>query len=390
MKKSLTALKHFAISFQYTHHDYLAIKNGQLVNSPTKDNTLLEVINKAISLLTTCTPQEHARAVYSLKLIRSKLELKAQSLFNRIFFNTSQLHAVIERLNRVLACTHADELVNHEKDFRYKFLAILPSLLPVQHAPSHFNEVIQQWLNGLVEQVNVDEWKILKWLSTHVFEAKQVQSLPPEKQWNMYLKIMLGIYQGDHILIEDDELDTKAEELATLGGIVRASSHYELGRKIADWDENGHPIHAGRLYADLIQAEVPHYGITGPHLRHILFHATEMSEINGQLVVGKTARQVENLIKANNLKIDGKSISEVDIKTKRKRHFTALQFEYAPNVEGFNVMDCRNFFSHCIYGYLGYRMRKIFLGEYIANIGPYGYGRSDQVPVILEKLKGID
>lgn len=379
MSNSVETLTQFAVACHYNQHGYLKVEAGNLVATSEKNSSSLKkVVSHAIGMLK--DPQSKPLVAESLRLIKAHLQEKCSGWIARIFYSArvKEIQTEISRITR--AIRHMPEQPR-EDVFRLKLLASLPKELGVSEAPNANHESTFHWRTGAPTTRNVNEWKVVEWLSKNVFASNAVTTAADA--WKTYREIMLGAYQGDHLLIEDVADHARSKELYEHGAIIRGSSHYENGRKINAWDEQGQPEYASDHRADLEAAEVHHYGITGKHIKHILFHPVDMREQqNGSLIVGKTARQVDKLLAANNLSIDGQKIAKKDVKD-LTRQYVAFQFESSQDSEGNNLLD-PHFYTHRLMGCITYRARKM-LNFAKANVGAYGYGFTDQHPVVLQK-----
>ena len=186
--------------------------------------------------------------------------------------------------------------------------------------------------------------------------------------------MMTCAYQGAHLLISADREHHGTQELIALGAIMRTSSHNEGGKEIIGWNDSGSAIYNGNSY-DAIKSLSDadhHWSLEGDHVAEILFFAADMRKrTDGSLIFAKTARQVHHLIQAGKLK--GEKIDQ-----ETEHHYTALQFEFSPDCEGVQLLNSK-FWKHKIYSSYLYRARKQ-LGYKDANVGPYGYGRTDRNP----------
>lgn len=373
MQPAVTALYQFAASCHFARHQYLAVKDGQIVTSTQKGNQLQAVVSSCLALLKSCDLNTKPIIYESLRIIRQHLNDKCSGMFARLFYpeKVQKIKSEIAQIDAVLQDASPPTT---EELFRLNFLAALPKKLSVKYAPNEAHQVEYQWRDGTRDVATVNEWKVIAWLSQAVYESDPVQSLRENQRWEKYFEIMSGAYQGDHMLIEDDAEHHRAQELQNCGAIIRGSSHYEKGRKIERWDEEGKPVYASELHPDLVAAEVHHYGLTGNHIRHILFNPVDMREQENEsdkLIKAKTARQVDSLAAVNKLKVGEKM-----------RHYVAFQFESSPDSEGNNLKDPL-FYTHRLTGFITYRLRKLFFER--ANVGAYGYGRTDENPVVLNR-----
>lgn len=379
------ALLRYAATCNYAKHDYLMVQGNQLGTTPDKEkrSSIDDVVKKTLELLQCATPQKKPVILESLKIIRDNIYSKIQSL--NIFYNRCKLQGVVSLFDNIIKREQKEPFIPNEEVFRLRFLASLPCDLKVQRAPSDNNQNVFKWADKSVDETTVDEWKFIEWLSAKIFESKAVQTLPPGKRFEQYYNMMLGAYKGDHLLIEDDIHHTQTQHLVKNGAIIRASSHYETGRPIKKWNFKGHPVHGGDKHADLLTSDIPHFGLTGQHIKHVLFHAVDLYEMNNQLIPGKTARQVERLVNScGKAIINGIKVTKEDLAQSKIRHFVALQFEASPDTEGHNVRH-PHFWRHRIAGFFTYRILKLTVGDEVANVGPYGFGRTDVKPVIIEK-----
>lgn len=387
MNDSISAIYQYSASCLYSPQNYLRINDeNKIVVDQKKTTSLTDLVSKILSIYNTCETENKILLRESIKVIQSKLKNKLQEKTSRIINyvispNTTELTQAIEQIDVILNEDLSNAEIN-EKVYLLKFFTTIPQHLKVTIEPTKETRVFQ-WSDGSNEKVVVDEWQIIEWLSHQVFQSNAVQSQPDEKRWNTYYEIMLGAYSGDHILIEDDENHSKTKEFEQFGAVIRASSHCESGRAILGWNDDGHPRLGGDSHQDLLKADTPHKGITGRHIKHILFYPIDMRMMKtGELIYAKTARQVDRLAAANNLYVKGQKVEASELDLSKEAHFLALQFEYAPDSEGFNLFDSK-FYQHRVYSFLTYIALKTF-GFVHANIGPYGYGRTDENPVIIK------
>lgn len=384
MANSVDTFCQFAISCNYEHHGYLKVDGDNLVATTDKTNTLEEIVNHGIRLLERCDNKSKPLVAESLRIISSHLKDKCSGFIARHFYS-ERVKVIQAQITRIENAVRALPQVESEEVFKLKFLASLPKQLNVTVAPSGDYETVFNWRDGVQTKRTANEWKMIAWLSKNVFESYDVQLVRGGQAcWRAYNEIMLGAYQGDHLLIEDTQDHALTKELYEHGAIVRGCSHYEKGRKIIEWDDKGNPVYASELREDLEGAEVQHFGLTGNHIKHILFHQVDMREQqNGALIAGKTARQVDKLLAADNLVLNGVKVERADVKMDKTRHYVAFQFESSADSEGYNLLDSR-FYKHRIAGCLTYLYRK-FRNYEKANVGPYGYGYTDQKPVTLHR-----
>lgn len=371
----------FAVACHYKKHDHFAIENNRLTvvqDSKSKVSTL-GIVSQIIAEREQCGSLQDRQLIdNSLRLIRNRCQNKLNSCFARFFYDTGELRECVKMIDKAVKERLPQK--QNEALFRLRFLSSLPSQIGVKDAPGAFNQIRFQWRNGKIDRTIVDEWRVLKWLSEHVFNSEAVQSLPPQERQKKYNEIMLGAYKGDHLLIEEDKEGTKSKQLNEFA-IIRGSSHYENGREIVRWDERGKACYAPESHKSYSAATVPHYGITGKHVKHILYNAVEVQFASEggqrQLVAHKTAQQVQKLIEKNSisLRCDANDTGQ----------FVALQFESSPDCEG-NNWRCLAFYTHRLYGFITYRLLLKF-GIKAANVGAYGFGRTGDDPVILAQRK---
>lgn len=375
------ALRRYAISCNYKHHDNFAIQNGQLVavEDPKLKASKEAIIKAAVDIFKSCNENDKPMAGLSLKIIRDRFQRQHDSWFSWLFYNKTALKEHIKLIDETIGVVAKP--VHSDKLFLLRFLSSLPSKLSVSHAPGTYNHTKFQWRNGKVDKTVVNEWNVLEFLGKQVFESEAVQSLPKKNRQSKFNEIMLGAYKGDHFLIQDDAEYSRSKELHSHGAIVRGSSHYENGRKILGWDEKGKPVYASESHEHYSAAEVNHYGLTGKHIKHILFNAVEVQlgyDGDDRVVVAhKTARQVQKLMEKNTI---SKKFDPADT----GRYF-AFQTESSEDCEG-NNWRCASFYSHRLKGFLTYRAL-LLLGVKSANVGAYGFGKTGDDPVILSKHK---
>lgn len=385
---NINTFKDFATNLNYSKHPHLSTIGQKLILSNVEPISMLNpltVLFQSVKDLKDTNDYQKALAISieSLSIVRSNLSSKIDSWFTRTFFpsytkNIQQQIQVLDRGIRVCQAQAEPKSQASEEVFRLHFLASLPKKLKIQHAPGEAPSSFK-WKDGKTDTAIVKEQKVIEWLSKAVFESEAVQKLPVDQRQGRYMEIMLGAYQGDHLLIEDNPEHTHTKELAACGAIIRGSSHYEKGRKILEWKE-GAPVYDSELHESLEQASVHHYGLTGKHIKHVLFNAVDMGEIEEVLIPGMTKQQAEALAANNKLKLNGKLVTPATI---QPRHFTAFQFESSPDCEGNNLKDPL-FYTHRLRGFILYRILKN-LGFQKANIGAYGYGFTDANPVVLKK-----
>jgi hypothetical protein len=370
----MNALYNFAAGCRFKRHSYLAVEQGALVPSNHKKETLEKVVEAALNLFQAAPSHDKLLIRASLQVIRDRLYDKTHGKIASLFcwFYPREFRKIDEAIQR-LDALEAFDLRAGEELFRLQFLASLPKDLGVSDAPA-CRRIYHRWRDGAHEAVMVHEPNVIEWISRRVFHSQNVQEQPLYQRWEVYSSLMRGLYRGDHALFEG----ARVEELIREGAISRVSSHYERGRVIREW-RKGKPVYGGDLRRETHDADVAHYGLSGRHIRHILFHAVEMKERSeGSLVVARTARQVDHLHRAGKLKGPFSS---------RTRQFVALQFEWSKDCEGHDILGfCKgrgaNFFTHRLIGYLLYRALKLLRVEN-ANIGAYGLGRTDEHPVII-------
>lgn len=361
---SLDFLAAYASSCNYRHNEY---KRGPLVDRLT---TAIEHAESLKDL----SPHDRAVLKVSIDTLRDHAKKSHSNFWARFFTSQKRLGGVIRQLES-LSDNLANVPITGERAFRIQFLAQAPKTLRIKHAPSNHHINHFTWRDGSKEVRMVDEHKAVNWLSNAVYNSTK-------GDWNRYHAIMVGAYRGDHLLIEDDPSHQKADQLTQCGTILRGSSHYERGRPIKEW-KDGQPVFAPEGRESFVKAKEPHHGITGDHVRHILFNRVEMYHTkDGKIIPAKTATQVQHLFDAKKpvRDVDGNEVKPEEVK---KRHYVALQFESSADSDGNNLLDIK-FYTHRILGFITYRIRKL-LGIQKANIGAYGYGVTDMKPIIISK-----
>lgn len=384
----------YAVCCNYSSHGCLKVEDGNLVDTNDKTESLDSVLDFCVEKEKTADESAKQTMAVSLMFIQENLKKKCESRVAKIFYpeRVKKIQGHIQVIDTILSKYDSSLLrnCNGEEVFRLKFLASLPDRIhPMLNAcprwnvaaPSGQAHSVYYWRDGTKDESVVDENRAIAWLSTAVYgSVADLSDHHPKLQWEEYSELMLKAYKGSHFLIEDDRDYSQTEQLKACGAIIRGSSHYEKGRKIEGWNEvTGEPIYATELHRDLVDAEIHHYGLTGRHIRHILFNPVEMLEIDRELVYGKTARQVEHLLKAKG--------EEVDPSRMRKRHYVAFQTESSPDSEGNNMKDPL-FWTHRLVGFLTYRFLKK-VGVEDANVGAYGLGRTDLKPIVLAETVGV-
>jgi hypothetical protein len=378
---SAAAFQRFAASCTFSTHGYLDIQEEAFVyqQDPNKPSSasLARVTNLALRTFIDNPTKEMKEA---LKIFRGYLRSKQEGCFASLCCNKERVAQAIGKISEILATTkiHGG---SEESVFKLRFLSGLPQGLGVKNAPKT-KDVNVNWLNGESTTATVKEWEIIDWLSRQVYNFKKVKNKKSvEERWQAYSKIMIGAYKGDHILIPDDDEHHKTEELIALGAINRTDSHYEKGRAVVGWNKKtGLAKFAGAYYEDIksLPNTQKHWSLQGDHVSEILFHAVDMRKMKDEdktLIYSKTAQQVDHLIQAKKLKAK-------DVNRTRVYHYVAFQFEYAPNSEGIQLLD-KNYWLHKVYSSYLYRER-IRQGYEDANVGPYGYGKTDKNPRVLE------
>lgn len=179
-----------------------------------------------------------------------------------------------------------------------------------------------------------------------------------QKMWNgdagVYQARMVGIYQGDHVLVEGDEL---YEHLSMCKCKRRISSHYTgILQRLT-------PL---ILQKWLASAEWhPQHEVYGPHLKELLF---------SKIIKGdKTYSwfQLENCRDANFL-----SFRPIDSIRHRIFNYISYQFMYRIHqVSTFLAQRKRMIFRSTL--------RKISIYYERCNIGPYGHGNTHANPIII-------
>lgn len=376
---SALAFQRFAASCNFETHGYLEIQGQgegeELVyrDDPIKPaSSSLKKITKLAIQSFKANPTVETEV--ALRIFRATLAFKKDDSF----CNSKGLNAAILKIDAALESQSAF-VGSEEAAFRVRFLAEIPVRLGAKHAPKTKTVTIS-WLNGEKTSATVREWEIIEWLSNKVYHSEAVASAPLADRWQTYSDIMTGAYKGDHLLISDDPEHHCTEELIALGAIVRTSSHNERGRQIKGWNKDGSPSYRGYRYQDIkaLSNREHHWSLEGDHICEILFYAADMRKrTDGTLICAKTARQVDHLIQAGKLKGE-----KIDLET--VHHFTAFQFEFAPDCEGTQLSDWKYWYHKVYSSYLYRAMKK--LGYEDANVGPYGFGRTDMNPRII-KLK---
>ena len=372
---SVSAFQRFAACCTYEQHGYLAIKNGTLVYDQRgikPEGTSLPAITAlAIRAFQERPSLETQEALNIFKAYL--LEMKDDFLTN-ILNDSQEIDAAIDQIEAAIQ-EQKNPPGSEEAVFRLRFLSQLPLTLGVKEAPKT-DRVTIDWLNGEKTEETVREWEIIEWLSKQVYQSKTVSQ--SEDRWQTYEEIMTGAYKGDALLLPDNAEHSGTQELIALGAIVRTSSHNEQGKEITGWKADGSPIYKGFLYEDIkgLGPLEHHWSLEGDHIKEILFYAADMRKRkNGKLICAKTVRQVEHHIQAGKIKTK-------DVDLKKVHHFTAFQFEFAPDCEGVQLLNWK-YWYHKIYSSYLYRGMKR-MGYDDANVGPYGFGRTDTKPRVIE------
>lgn len=391
MNLSNNLLLQFAASCNYSNHDDLAIRNGELVLSPegnVNKASINDIVAKALEIYEKAAPDQKAVSREALVIIKEHLEDHEGSLLTkiqRLFITINpEVKEAIQKLDQALSLNNRTEPLstsNQEQLFLLKFLSTLPKILSVSNAPSADNTIVFRWKDGTVEEKHVNEWLVIEKIAKKIYNSTQIQDLPPEQRYGKFQELMTEVYKGSHFLFEEDHDDSFVEQMSP-EAIIRASSHYEKGRKVKGW-ENGEPIYSGDDHASLLSADTHHYGLSGKHIRHILFNSLDAKEgIDGKIVPAKTAHQVDKLLASQKLNIDTKP---------ETRRFVALQSESSPDCEGndwLGPLQGRGalFYTHRLAGFITYRFLKL-IGVENANVGAYGFGRTDLNPIVITKAK---
>lgn len=356
ISNNINVLIDFASQIQFKNHGYITMDDNGLaqINYGKRDwNQFTNFIN--ILKETPVTKQEDLRKLETVyKIIENHLTRKITG-FSRILVKQKdkeriasfihELHAEREKITQTIDLNREGLKPIHpltEDEARINFYRDLPKHLSVKHA------------------ANLNELNALKAISKRIWEAN------PTK----YPQIMLDIYRGEHVLIEEDSQTaekrqfTNYNQLKTFGAHLRGSSHYDGG-----WTKEG------RLPKSEEEVENPQFEIWGDHVKELVFGRVKMAVIDEKLIYGKTYEQAIKAMSKQNPAHPG-------LKTVKARYFTWFQLEGARDSNKFYKKD---FWAHRTRDYPTYVFRKYSRFER-ANIGPYGYGHGDYQPTVISRL----
>lgn len=387
-------VRNYAMECNYpSYKGHLGIENDRLVvtNKPYggKQSELAAKIVKDV--LADTTLENNSLKLDALMSINAGWKRKLDSPSTRLFYDTKDLVKSVNIVDDAIAQLGGENAIEiSEESFRTRFISIIPLHLKVYYPPSDKNIIHHRWKDGTEERREFNEEDFVKWFSEHIFKSQEIQLLPDEHKWEHYFSLMKGAYSGDHVLIEEKDHHKRIDDLVKMGAILRTSHQGLQGKAIEDWDKDtGLPKFSGDLHADMKNAKNKHYGLTGKHVRHVLFYETKLfCTKHKELISGETAQQIEKRVQATNnkgkrvLRIGSKDYNVADIDFSRKYRFVAVQFQPSSNSEGRDFTDWK-FYVNRIMRYI---IKTVFtwLGIKKSNLGAYGIGKSEEDPIILE------
>lgn len=260
-----------------------------------------------------------------LENIKTHLHNKVSG-FRRLFISRFEI-ARIEGVIAMIQTQRFDPvlLVPTEQGFRVKAYRDLSNRLKIKNV------------------AGTNESKAIKKVSEALF-AKY------SNDYNRYRKEMKHFFKGAHMLFDE----TLKDDLEKCGALIRTSSHYDFGA--IDHVKGGvAPIDEAHALGFGVIAQ---YKITGPQVKEMLF--------------GKVTLETDG----NHRPIFGRKAPENALFTKT---YTFIQTEWAPDSRDWKTGD---WWKHRVLSFGLYASRKL-LGFAKPNVGPYGYGRADNNPIVV-------
>ncbi len=235
----------------------------------------------------------------------------------------------IERINHLISNIESQKfetlLQPSEEQFRIKAYRDLSERLKIKDAPSE------------------NEASAIKKISEALFTKHA-------GDYNHYRKEMKHFFKGGHMLFDENLKD----QLKQCGAILRSSSHYDFGSMD---HKKGGQVPSTEEFA-LGGNVTPHYEITGPQCKEILF--------------GKVTLELDE----NDKPLFGRVASKG---ARNTRTYTFLQTEWTPDCTDWKKGD---WWKHRVLSFGLYAARRL-LGFAKPNVGPYGYGRPDTNPHVI-------
>ncbi|WP_059360407.1 hypothetical protein [Parachlamydia acanthamoebae] len=287
------------------------------------------------SLPENLTPLQQNQAYAALDLIDTHLGRKTKRLFS-IFMakaKKERMRKAMDLIQEAKTRLSYDSSLTSEVEARLKFYGNTAHRLGIKRAAEHDA------------------------LSIKVMSAKFWEHA---KNYSEYEKYMRLFFQGEHMLIEENETYALYDclRVARRGAYLRGSSHYDHGTI------NGKTGGPPPMNKTITAVANPQYAITGPQIKSLLFGRVKLAvDEKDNPLFGKTFEQ--------SCQEAGKKKKEAP---KRFKQYTFVQTEWAPDSD---TIYSKNFWKHRVFSFFLYKCRKLFHFEK-PNVGPYGYGHADK------------